>query len=40
MRKWKCTFLVQFAFVDNDEDNDRDNQYLDASLAFLKLSFK
>ena len=29
-----------YFFVDNDEDNDRDNQYLDASLGFSKLIFK
>ena len=26
MRKYKCTFLVQFVLVDNDQDDDRDDQ--------------
>ena len=35
MRKYKCSYLVQFVFVDNDKDDDRDNQKTMRSQSYV-----
>ena len=32
MRKYKCSYLVQFVFVDIEKDDDRDNQDYDITV--------